>query len=207
MKGVKNFLKKIGKFLVYGTLINQLSLPIIQSISMNVTPLTLRKDLINLEEIADIRKMDGYESFNSLDYLNLANFLVHLNKKEGDDCKNFAYSTFDNYQKIIEKDKRKKLSDKIRIASGYSIEGGHIWIEYKKGKNWLPYETTKNTSIEDIKNMKMYSSLNFHRRLNFDEKDAHSIKGTKILYPLPESFFRGYGLLEIPIRMWKHFFK
>ena len=202
----KNFLKKMGKFVVYGVLINQLSLPIIQSASMSVAPIVIRKNNTNLEEIGEVKNLEDYKYFNSLDYLNLANFLANQTQEEGDDCKNFSYSTFDNYQRIVNEDKRKDLSDKIRLAAGYDLKGGHIWIEYQDKGDWLPYEATKTTTIEDIKNMKMHSKLNTHRRLKFDEKDIQSIKGTKMFYPVPEGFFRGYGLIEVPIRFLKKIF-
>jgi len=182
MKITKESIKKTGKFIVYGAIINQLLLPFCQTMASNLIGITENKRELKTEEIVDLREIRRKFGNLGIDsYLQMANNYSRKNKKDGEDCKYSSNSTFDYFQEIVEKDGRKDLFDKIRLCSGLNSKAGHMWIEYNRDVEWIPYEAVNGIS----------GKIN----LNFDkEKDCQSIPGTKVFYPTLNSL-KGDGIL------------
>lgn len=94
--------------------------------------------------------------FIVIDYLNLANSIVHTASINGV-CRDFAIATYDVYMKLVELNQKSDLKAKLRFAIGYS-DGGHILLEYNDAGIFRPYETTLKTPPLEVSQVKAYSS-------------------------------------------------
>lgn len=95
------------------------------------------------------------QKFRAIDYLNLANSIVHASSEKEWDCKDFSSATFDTYMELLKKIRR-DLKNKIRMctalsgqksAEGYVHSAGHIWLEVEVEGRMLSYETTQYTPL------------------------------------------------------------
>ncbi|MDP3966074.1 MAG: hypothetical protein Q8Q04_00910 [archaeon] len=200
---IKSLAKKTGKFVVYAALINQLAKPTFLTTSANFISILGSKESAKKEVKYNplLYKNVLSDSLSTLDYLNLSSYLTHKHIEEGEVCRHTANSTFELFQKFIERDKRNDLENKIRLGVGTNYRTGHMWIEYHKEGKWLPYETTNFVGDEIlIRSLKKYSKENKHSKLNLDHKDLETFPGTKIYYPTLGSLL-GFGLAEIPYGM------
>ncbi|MBT4376144.1 hypothetical protein HOD29_02110 [archaeon] len=201
---MKSKLKRFTNRLLLFGLLNYLLYPIITPIASTLSAPFFQNSKNIQEDIEKNKNRKHYQTFNTLDYLNLANSIVHKNANAEDDCKNFSGSTFKAYEELVKGDGRKELSNNIRFAEGINSLTGHRWLEYREEgeKKWKGYESShKIKSPREIKNLKEFSKENPPKISNRYTKDINSFPGTKIFYPTKKSFKKG-GALEVLFQMY-----
>jgi len=205
--GIKKALCTIGA----AAIINQ----VIGAAVFSAVPL-INFSTIKTDQMAVITRIVIPENFEPIDYLNLANSIVHNNSYGDGVCRDYAIETYHVYKELSALSGREEYKDDLRISTGFFGIDGHMWLEVKKDGEFIPYESTLYTPELKQSEVKDYSEKTLEEKVeisgnydSFELKRTNSIPGSIVSYPTmgsllyPGGFFRLlYDLTSNGIRLF-----
>ncbi len=148
-------------------------------ISTNMTSEISEEDLHSYDKLP--------KSFVALDYLNIANGIVHSNNTSFYNCKDYSQATIDTYHKLIEQNSREDLKKDVRLALETPKEGeGHVWLQVRKESEWVEFEPGYYSPVLNPEEVKEYSDETLRMKIQtFADHPASyvGVSGTNILRP------------------------
>lgn len=169
----------------------------------------ISKQLIEVPEYRYEQFKDLPDSFQALDYLILANYLVQksefshaLNNPDSEPvCRHFTFGTFKAFKELTKNNNRKDLDKNIRISLGLYFGlpkiYGHAWLELKHEGKFISFETTMDMEVLAVENIKekALEILEDRKKLN----EVSEISPSAFFRSFPGSF-SGYPTFQILLR-------